>query len=135
MRLLLDTHAMYWYLEGSPELSATAQRLIQDASNDILLSPASYWEIAIKISLAFLKEHAGVPVFDAKLDDLLLPKPGKKVKDGIQNARLILMTSQEIDELGEAGNLAQARVQPGRPGWRAERLRFDVANRVAALLT
>ena len=50
MRLLLDTHAMYWYLEGSPELSATAQRLIQDASNDILLSPASYWEIAIKIS-------------------------------------------------------------------------------------
>ena len=51
MRLLLDTHAMYWYIEGSPELSATAQRLIQDASNDILISPASYWEIAIKISL------------------------------------------------------------------------------------
>lgn len=51
MRLLLDTHAMYWYIEGSPELSATAQRLIQEASNDILISPASYWEIAIKISL------------------------------------------------------------------------------------
>ncbi len=51
MRLLLDTHAMYWYIEGSPELSATAERLIQEASNDILISPASYWEIAIKISL------------------------------------------------------------------------------------
>ncbi|MFO7640550.1 MAG: PglZ domain-containing protein [Candidatus Competibacteraceae bacterium] len=63
-----------------------------------------------KDRVAFLKEHAGAPVFDAKLDDLL-PKPGKKVKDGIQNARLILMTSQEIDELGEAGNLAQARLQ------------------------
>ena len=63
-----------------------------------------------KDRVAFLKEHAGVPVFDAKLDDLL-PKPGKKIKDGIQNAQLILMTSQEIDELGETDNLSQARLQ------------------------
>jgi PIN domain nuclease of toxin-antitoxin system len=51
VRLLLDTHAMYWYIEGDPQLSATARTLIQDASNEILLSPASYWEIAIKVSL------------------------------------------------------------------------------------
>lgn len=51
MRLLLDTHAMYWYIEGDPQLSATARTLIQDASNDILISPASYWEIAIKVGL------------------------------------------------------------------------------------
>ena len=63
-----------------------------------------------KDRVAFLKEHAGVSVFDAKLDDLL-PKPTKKVKDGIQNAQLILITSQEIDELGEADNMAQARLQ------------------------
>jgi PIN domain nuclease of toxin-antitoxin system len=42
---------MYWYIEGSPELSMTAKTLIREASNDILISPASYWEIAIKISL------------------------------------------------------------------------------------
>ena len=63
-----------------------------------------------KDRVAFLKEHAGVSVFDAKLDDLL-PKPAKKVKDGIQSAQLILITSQEIDELGEADNMAQARLQ------------------------
>ena len=63
-----------------------------------------------KDRVAFLKEHAGVSVFEAKLDDLL-PKPGKKVKDGIQNHQLILITSQEIDELGEADNMAQARLQ------------------------
>ncbi len=51
MRLLLDTHALFWYIDGSAELSATAQRLIQDDGNDILISPASHWEIAIKISL------------------------------------------------------------------------------------
>jgi hypothetical protein len=63
-----------------------------------------------KDRVAFLKEQAGVSVFDARLEDLL-PKPGKKVKDGIQNAQLILITSQEIDELGETDNLAQARLQ------------------------
>ena len=63
-----------------------------------------------KDRVAFLKETAGVPLFDAKLEDLL-PKPTKKVKDGIQNAELILITSQEIDELGEADNVAQARLQ------------------------
>jgi hypothetical protein len=63
-----------------------------------------------KDRVAFLKEHAGVSVFDAKLDDLL-PKPGKKVRDGIQDAQLILITSQEIDELGEADNMSQARLQ------------------------
>jgi PglZ domain len=63
-----------------------------------------------KDRVAFLREHAGVPIFDAKLDDLL-PKPGKKVKEGIQNAQLILITSQEIDELGEQDNMAQARLQ------------------------
>ncbi len=61
-----------------------------------------------KERIAFLKENAGVPVFDAKLDDLL-PKPTKRVKDGIPAAQLILITSQEIDELGEADNFNQAR--------------------------
>ena len=51
MRLLLDTHAMYWYIEGDPKLSNTAQTLIQDAANEVLISPASFWEIAIKVSI------------------------------------------------------------------------------------
>ncbi|HEV2491948.1 MAG TPA: PglZ domain-containing protein [Terriglobia bacterium] len=63
-----------------------------------------------KDRVAFLKENAGVAVFDAKLEDLL-PKPTKKVKEGIQNAELVLITSQEIDELCEADNIAQARLQ------------------------
>ncbi len=63
-----------------------------------------------KDRVAFLKARAGVPVFEAKLDDLL-PKPSKKVKEGIQGARLVLITSQEIDELCEADNIAQARLQ------------------------
>jgi PIN domain nuclease of toxin-antitoxin system len=51
VRLLLDTHAMYWYIEDDFQLSGPARTLIQDASNAILISPASYWEMAIKISI------------------------------------------------------------------------------------
>jgi hypothetical protein len=63
-----------------------------------------------KDRIAFLKAHAGASVYDAKLDDLL-PKPSKKVRDAIQSAELILVTSQEIDELCEADNITQARRQ------------------------
>ena len=63
-----------------------------------------------KDRLTLLKKHAGVEVFDAKLDNLL-PKPSKKVREGIENAQLILVTSQEIDELCEQDNITQARRQ------------------------
>ena len=51
MKLLLDTHAIYWYIEGDSRLSATAEALIRDATNEVFISPASYWEIAIKVSI------------------------------------------------------------------------------------
>lgn len=51
MRLLLDTHAFLWFVTNDPQLSATAQALIADPTNDVYLSPASYWEIAIKVSI------------------------------------------------------------------------------------
>jgi len=46
-----DTHTLYWYVEGDQRLSRTAQSLIMDATHEVLISPASYWEIAIKVSL------------------------------------------------------------------------------------
>jgi len=58
----------------------------------------------------FLKDRAGVDLFEAKLDDLL-PKPSKKVERGIKDARMVLITSQEIDELCEKDNITQAHRQ------------------------
>lgn len=51
MRVLLDTHAFLWFVLGDAQLSRTARRHIEDPGNEKLISPASYWEIAIKISL------------------------------------------------------------------------------------
>lgn len=48
MRLLVDTHAALWFLEGDPNLSAVALSLIEDDSIERRLSAASVWEVAIK---------------------------------------------------------------------------------------
>lgn len=48
MRLLLDTHALLWWLAGDRRLQGKARRAIEDASNTIFVSAASAWEIAAK---------------------------------------------------------------------------------------
>ena len=51
MRLLLDTHAFLWFITSDPQLKPIASALIADPNNEILVSPASYWEVAIKVGL------------------------------------------------------------------------------------
>ncbi len=51
MRLLLDIHAFLWFILDDLKLSGTARVLISRPDNIVEISPATYWEIAIKISL------------------------------------------------------------------------------------
>ncbi len=51
MKILLDTHAWLWFHLGDPQLSHTARQHILDPANAKFISPASLWEISIKISL------------------------------------------------------------------------------------
>jgi len=46
--ILLDTHALIWWLEGGGSLSPGARRAISDRDTTVLVSAASAWEIAIK---------------------------------------------------------------------------------------
>jgi PIN domain nuclease of toxin-antitoxin system len=55
MNLLLDTHAFLWFIAGNSSLSRKARVAIEDENNRILLSVASLWEIAIKVSLGKIK--------------------------------------------------------------------------------
>lgn len=48
MRLMLDTQIALWALTGSDRLGARARGLIEDPANEIYVSTASVWEIAIK---------------------------------------------------------------------------------------
>jgi PIN domain nuclease of toxin-antitoxin system len=51
MRLLLDSHILLWLADNSPQLSAAAAVKLSDSSNDLYLSVATIWELAIKFGL------------------------------------------------------------------------------------
>lgn len=51
MKLLLDTHVLLWAAGQPDRLPAAARALLEDPENELLYSPASLWEIAIKRSL------------------------------------------------------------------------------------
>ncbi len=54
MKLLLDTCTFLWLALDSPELSANARTLFADPANEVFLSAASAWEIAVKHRLGKL---------------------------------------------------------------------------------
>lgn len=52
MKLLLDTHVVLWALTASKKLPPVAQEMILDRRNDVYISAATVWEIAIKHALS-----------------------------------------------------------------------------------
>lgn len=54
MRYLLDTNALYLLNADFGALSASYQRILTDSANEFMLSPASIWEMAIKVRLGKL---------------------------------------------------------------------------------
>lgn len=78
MILLLDAHAVLWWLADDPTLHRAARSAIADPANDVLVSAASIWEISIKralgkliapTSLAAACEEAGLGVLPITGDD------------------------------------------------------------------
>jgi len=64
MKYLLDTHALLWITTDDLKLSKKAKNIYLDAENEILLSIASIWELAIKSSI-------GKITFQKDLDDFV----------------------------------------------------------------
>lgn len=60
VRLLLDTHALLWWLFDDPKLSAAARAAIADPHSEVYVSAASAWEIATKHRLGRLPEAGDV---------------------------------------------------------------------------
>ena len=58
MQVLLDTHALLWWLSDDPALPKSARRIIGETKNVIFVSAASAWEIATKVRLGKLPTAA-----------------------------------------------------------------------------
>lgn len=54
MELLLDTHALIWFITEDSNLPTNTKRIIEDIENNCYVSVATFWEIAIKHSLGRL---------------------------------------------------------------------------------
>ncbi|MHC5724714.1 MAG: type II toxin-antitoxin system VapC family toxin [Nostoc sp.] len=63
MILLLNTHTFIWYVTDNSRLSNQVLELINDQNNEILLSIASLWEIAIKQNLGKLRFNQPFEIF------------------------------------------------------------------------
>jgi PIN domain nuclease of toxin-antitoxin system len=75
MKLLLDTHVWLWALRTDQKLGAKGRRLLENAENEIWLSPISIWETAL------LAEKGRVPIkgtFSAWVDAALDKLPVKE---------------------------------------------------------
>ncbi len=55
MRALLDTSSFLWFIAGSDRLSGEAREVMENFDNELVLSVASLWEIAIKVSIGKLE--------------------------------------------------------------------------------
>ncbi len=106
MKLLLDTHAFLWWDSEPAKLSPTATGLIQDETNEVILSVVSVWEIQIKSQLGKLEiqqplaeiinsQHTnnGIDILSITLQHVLLlenlPTPHKDPFDRLLIAQAI----------------------------------------------
>ena len=55
MKLLLDTHALLWFIGNDSQLTLPARENIENPAHTKFVSVAALWEIAIKLSLGKLK--------------------------------------------------------------------------------
>ena len=68
LRLLLDTHALVWWLENSASLSRIVDEAIRNPANEVYISPVSAFEIAQKHRLGKLPSVARLATdFDANI--------------------------------------------------------------------
>ncbi len=66
MRVLLDTHALLWWLAGDKRLSKRARAIVADEENEIFVSAASSWEVATKHQIGKLAEAGPLVVHFAR---------------------------------------------------------------------
>ena len=66
MKLLIDTQLIYWWLVEPTRLPAQARRLIEDATDSVMMSVASEWELAIKVGTK--KIGLDMPTFSQGID-------------------------------------------------------------------
>lgn len=121
MRLLLDTHALLWWLDDDPALSEVAREGIADPNSEVLVSAASVWEAEIKAATGRLDLR--VDLLDQIAINRFVELP-VTARSAVEAARLPLHHRDPFDRM----LIAQARVEGLRLVTRDARVAsYDVA--------
>ena len=72
MKLLLDTHVMFWWLRDSPRLGPQAKAFIAAPQAQLLVSVASFWELSVKARLGKLPDPGSRVMHEAEAGGLTL---------------------------------------------------------------
>ncbi len=63
MNMLLDSHALLWFLAGDKRFGNRALQALNNPANRCFYSPISIWELAIKVSIGKLTLHVSFDTF------------------------------------------------------------------------
>jgi PIN domain nuclease of toxin-antitoxin system len=85
MRLLLDTHALIWWLAGDDRLSRPARTAIADEANPVLVSAASAMEVATKFRIGKLP---GAALLAREFEDVVADQGFEELAISVRHARL-----------------------------------------------
>ena len=104
LRLLLDTCVLLWALEDNPRLSRRARQLIVEPRNEVYVSAASTWEMAIKSARGKLNtpDNLTEELVKARFTELQVT-----IAHGQQAARLPMIHKDPFDRM----LIAQAQVE------------------------
>ena len=63
MKVLLDTHALLWWLADDDQIGIQARDLIEDPGNNVLISVASLWKIVVMVRVGKLRSTHTLRMF------------------------------------------------------------------------
>ncbi|HEY1048273.1 MAG TPA: type II toxin-antitoxin system VapC family toxin [Prosthecobacter sp.] len=108
MRLLIDTHALLWFCEGNPALSARAQAAMEDVANERFVSHATAWEVAIKMGL---KKLALQMEYDELFYQVLEDNRFQVLPPSLEHYRALIQLPQHHGDPFDRLLIAQAQVE------------------------
>ena len=97
MDLLLDSHAAVWWADDPSQLTTDAAVAISDPGNDVWVSAASAWELAIKSAQG--KLSVDVRGLFRRLADQHIRLRGIGIDDGVDAAALIWSHRDPFDRM------------------------------------
>lgn len=108
MKLLIDTHALIWFCEGSSSLSPAARAAMEDETNERFIGHAVPWEMAIKLSLGKLQIQVD---YDVIFPDVLDANGFQMLSASLEHYRRLITLERHLGDPFDRLMISQAKAE------------------------